>query len=154
MVSELIVTACGCMLSRSVMIDSLRPHGLWPTRILCPWDSPGKNTGVGCHALLQRIFLTPGSNLGLLHCRLILSEPPGTPSQCLEACSKVWYGSDLCPRAPLLRGLVRLQKVLFHFRDQSESGNLEASAHSAAFTVATPQVLDTHSPLSPFKVYS
>ena len=37
--------------------------------ILCPWDSPGKNTGVGCHFLLQGIFPTQGSNLGLLHCR-------------------------------------------------------------------------------------
>ena len=36
----------------SVMFDSLGPHELWPTRLLCPWDSPGKNTGVGCHALL------------------------------------------------------------------------------------------------------
>ena len=35
------------------MSDSLRPHGLQPTRLLSPWDSPGKNTGVGCHFLLQ-----------------------------------------------------------------------------------------------------
>ena len=35
-------------------------------RLLCPWDSPGKNTGVGCHALLQGIFLTQGLNLCLL----------------------------------------------------------------------------------------
>ena len=35
-------------------------------------DSPGKNTGAGCHALLQRIFPTLGSNPGLLHCRWIL----------------------------------------------------------------------------------
>ena len=35
------------------MLDSLRPHGLQPTRLLCPWDFPGKNTGVGCHFLLQ-----------------------------------------------------------------------------------------------------
>ena len=35
------------------MSDSVRPHGLQPTRLLCPWDSPGKNTGVGCHFLLQ-----------------------------------------------------------------------------------------------------
>ena len=34
--------------------DSLRPHGLKPTRLLCPWDYPGKNTGVDCHALLQQ----------------------------------------------------------------------------------------------------
>ena len=41
-----------CMLSRSVVSDSLPPHGLWPVRLLCPWDSPGKNTGVGCHHYL------------------------------------------------------------------------------------------------------
>ena len=35
------------------MSDSVRPHGRQPTRLLCPWDSPGKNTGVGCHFLLQ-----------------------------------------------------------------------------------------------------
>ena len=50
------------------MSDSLRPHGLQPTRVLCPWDSPGKNTGVGCHFLLQGIFPTQGSNPGLLPC--------------------------------------------------------------------------------------
>ena len=38
--------------SRSVMSDSSRPHGLQPTRLLCPWDFPGKSTGVGCHCLL------------------------------------------------------------------------------------------------------
>ena len=39
--------------SHSVVSDSLWSHGLEPTRLLCPWDSPGKNTGVGCHFLLQ-----------------------------------------------------------------------------------------------------
>ena len=34
------------------MSDSLRPHGLWPAKLLCPWDSPEKNTGVGCRFLL------------------------------------------------------------------------------------------------------
>ena len=42
------------------------------TRLLCPWDSPGKNTGVGCHSLLQGIFLAQGSNLGFSHFRQIL----------------------------------------------------------------------------------
>ena len=51
-----------------------RPHGLEPARLLCPWDSPGKNTGVGCYALLQGIFPTQGSVLGLLHCRRILNH--------------------------------------------------------------------------------
>ena len=57
------------VLSHSVISDSLRPRGLWPTRLLCPWDSLGKNAGVGCHFLLQGIFLTQGTNLGLLHWR-------------------------------------------------------------------------------------
>ena len=35
--------------SGSVVSDSLRPHGLQPTKLLCPWDFPGKTTGVGCH---------------------------------------------------------------------------------------------------------
>ena len=39
--------------SCSVMSDSSRPHELQPTRLLCPWDFPGKSTGVGCHCLLQ-----------------------------------------------------------------------------------------------------
>ena len=54
---------------------SLRPHGLQPTRLLCPWDFPGKNTGVGCHVILQGIFLISGLNLRLLcllHCRQVL----------------------------------------------------------------------------------
>ena len=44
------------------MSDSVRPYGLYPARLLCPWDSPGKRTGVGCHALLQGIFPTQGLN--------------------------------------------------------------------------------------------
>ena len=44
--------------SRSAVSVSLQPHRLWSPRLLCPWDSLVKNTGVGCHSLLQRIFLT------------------------------------------------------------------------------------------------
>ena len=46
------------LLSHSVVSDSVRPHRRQPTRLPRPWDSPGKNTGVGCHALLQGIFLS------------------------------------------------------------------------------------------------
>ena len=48
------------------MFDSVQAYTLWPTRLLCSWDSPGKNTGVGCHALLQGIIPTQRSNLCLL----------------------------------------------------------------------------------------
>ena len=55
--------------SRSVVSDSLRPHGLY-----CPWNSPGQNTGVGSLSLLQQIFPTQESNPGLQHCRRILYQ--------------------------------------------------------------------------------
>ena len=58
---------------------------LCDTMLLCPWDSPGKNTGVGCHALLQGIFVTQGLNpclFCLLHWQAgsLPLVPPGTPS--------------------------------------------------------------------------
>ena len=67
--------------SRSVMSDSWRPHGLEPARLLCPWNSPGKDNRVGCHSLLQGIFPTQGSNPGPLRCRQILHHlsPQGSP---------------------------------------------------------------------------
>ena len=42
------------------MSDSLRPHGLWPARLLCPWDFPGKNSGIDCHFLLHYQFGSGG----------------------------------------------------------------------------------------------
>ena len=53
---------------------SLLPYGLWSLRLLCPRDFPGKNTGVGCHFLLQGILQTPGSSPGLLHCKWFLYQ--------------------------------------------------------------------------------
>ena len=54
------------------MSDSVLLYGLEPTRLFCPRDSPGKSTGVGCHALLLGDFPNQGSNPDLLHCRQIL----------------------------------------------------------------------------------
>ena len=65
------------------MPDSLRPHGLWPARLPSPWDFPRENTGVGCHFLLQGIFLIQRLNLHLL-CLLhyqvdsLSAEPSGS----------------------------------------------------------------------------
>ena len=67
----------------------MRPLGLQPARLLCPWDSPGKNTGVGCRALLQGTFPTQGSNphlLCLLHWQVdsLPLVPPGKPLNLLS----------------------------------------------------------------------
>ena len=58
--------------SCSVMSNSVQSQGLYSARLLCPWDFPGKSTGVGCCFLLQGIFLSQGSNPGFLHCGQIL----------------------------------------------------------------------------------
>ena len=51
---------CVCMCS--VVSNSLRPHGLSPSKLFCPWNFPGKNTGVDCHFFLQGIFPTQELN--------------------------------------------------------------------------------------------
>ena len=87
---------------------------LWPTRLLCPWNSPGKNTGMGSHALLQGIFLMEGSNPGLLYCRQILYclSHQGSPILCNVACQlppfmrlsrqEYWSGFPCLPPVDLL----------------------------------------------------
>ena len=59
---------CCCLVTQSCL-TLLWCHGQWPTRLLCPWDFPDKNTGVCCHFLLQGIFPNQGSNSCFLHCR-------------------------------------------------------------------------------------
>ena len=58
--------------SHSFMSNSFQSHGLQPARLLCPCNSPGKNTEVNCRSLLWGIFLTKGSSPGFLHCWQIL----------------------------------------------------------------------------------
>ena len=61
----------GCPVRQSLSPVSLWPHGREPARLLCPRNSPGKNTRVGCHSLHQGIVPTQGSHLGLLDCRQV-----------------------------------------------------------------------------------
>ena len=70
--SKIFTVQCVWNVSCSVVCDSFWPHGLWSARLFCPWEFPGKNTGVGSHSFLQQIVLTQGSNPGLQHCRWIL----------------------------------------------------------------------------------
>ena len=57
---ECYVTHIHCCLVSKLCLTLLQPQGLYSARLLCPWDFPGKNTGVGCHSLLQEIFLPQG----------------------------------------------------------------------------------------------
>ena len=64
---------CCCCCVASVVSNSVRPHGLQPTRLLHPWHSPGKNTGVGCHFLLQCMKVRSESEVA--QSCLTLSDP-------------------------------------------------------------------------------
>ena len=87
-IMEIYIYTHMCMHAKSLHLCPAlwKPHGLYPTRLLCPWDSPGKNSGVGCHALLQRTFLTQGLNLRLSPLHLLhWQEGSFTPSIMWEA---------------------------------------------------------------------
>ena len=77
------------------MSDSLQPHGLQPTRLLCPWDFPGNSPGVDCHFLLQGIFPTQGSNPGLLHCKQTLCHLTHKGSPGGDQCRKPQFNSGV-----------------------------------------------------------
>ena len=91
------VCVCVCVCARAQSLswsDSLQHHGLQPTRLLRPWDSPGKNNGVGSHSILQGIFQAQESNPDLLQCRWSLYHLShhGSPGICIHTsiyvCSK------------------------------------------------------------------
>ena len=75
------------------MSNFLQSQGLQSTKLLCPWDLPGKNNGVRCHFLLQGIFLSQRLNLGLLHCRQMLyhlsHQGAKVAQSCLTLCNSM-----------------------------------------------------------------
>ena len=106
------------MVSCFSCVRLLRPHGLQPTRLLCPWDSPGKNTGVGCHALLQGISQTWGLNSCLpasppLQADALPTESPGKPEERLSHFNKqCWENWILtCRRIKLDPSLTSVTKI-------------------------------------------
>ena len=92
----------------SVVSDSVTPWTVESTRLLCLWDSPGKNTGVGCHFLLQGIFLTRELNLRLLYWQadsLLLSHlgnPKKKKKRNAQKIPHTQLGLQLCPFLVLL----------------------------------------------------
>ena len=85
-------TQHACMLSM---------HGLQPPRLLYPWNFAGKTTGVGCHFILQKIFLNQGSNPSLLHLLHWQADslplaPPGKPDSCLGKIHIFFFNMQVC----------------------------------------------------------
>ena len=93
----------------SVVSDSVPPHRGQPTRLLCPWDSPGKNTGVGCHFLLQCMKVKGESKVAQL-CP-ILSDPmdcslPGSSVHGIfQARVLQWVATAFSPWCPYICSL-------------------------------------------------
>ena len=101
--------SCCCCVT-SVVSDSVRPHRRQPTRLPCPWDSPGKNTGVGCHFLLQCMKVKSKSEVAqscptqqphvleptrLLHPWDFPGKSTGMECLCLLQCMKVKSESEV-----------------------------------------------------------
>ena len=132
------------------MSDSFRPHGLLPATRLCPWDSPGKDTGVGCHFLLQGIFLTQGLNprlLRLLHWQAgsLPLVPPGTQlaaaaAKSLQSCPTLCNPRDGSPSGSLVPGILQartLEWVAISFSN-AWKGKVKVKSLSRVRLLATP----------------
>ena len=121
--SELTCKSVSC----SVMSNSLWPYGLQPTRLLCPWNFPGKNTGVGGHSLLQGIFPTQGSNPDLpssIAGRFFTVWAPGKPLMCKilhkyeNSSCEILSDNSFSPSVSLRRPrLLRLERGYFKNMD-------------------------------------
>ena len=121
---------------RSVTSNSLWPHGLQPTRLLCPWDFPGKNTGISCHFLLQGIFLTQGLKPHLLHWQtgsLPLSYQ-GSPKALTELVNEVAH-----------RERHAVQSIWIYFRRQNSLFPALLSSHPKPLDLGfTPLILSLY----------
>ena len=94
--------------SPSVVSNSLQPHGL-----CSPWNSPGQNTGVGSLSLLQGIFPTQGSNLGLLHCRRILYQLRHKRSPKNTGVGSLSLLQQIFPTQESNQGLLHCRQILY-----------------------------------------
>ena len=131
---------CCCCWVASVVSDSVRPHGRQPTRLPRPWDSPGKNTGVGCHFLLQCMKVKserevtqscptlsdlmdcslPGSSiLGIFQARVLEWAAIATLFTCYQMLPRIspLHWDNLRANVCLIQ-LPALPKVLWHLVEQ------------------------------------
>ena len=129
----------------SVISDSLRPCGLYCARLFYPWDFPGKNTGVGCHFLLQGIFLIQGWCPHVLHCRWILNHlsHEGSPKKMLSLFSHSVVSNSLQPHSfPVLHHLPELAQNHVHWvSDAIQPSHPLSSPSSLALNLSQHQSL-------------
>ena len=103
------------------MSDSVRPHGWWPTRLPRPWNSPGKNTGVGCHCLLQCMKVKSESEVAQL-C-LTLRDPMdcSLPGSSVHGISQARGGSGSPLPSPLHMRTLQIEGLCSVFPRETHS---------------------------------
>ena len=126
--------------SHSVMSDSLRPHGLQPTRLLCPWDFPGKSTGVGCHHLLSLTPYTKINSKSIEICSFSISRRyPASKSHVmtmvLPTFQKSWYRVKIQLRQACRTKRERNHSPLWW---RAVSGRLEVAQETGPCIVLSP----------------
>ena len=115
--------------SRSVVYDSSRPHGLQPTRLLHPWDFPGKSTGVGCHCLLPCF----------VYAQPILRAPLSHSIPCDSHLLPLLF-QELCPGCKISAGGI----VLSYQREPVGLERRYSMLSSSAMATASPDFQSVH----------
>ena len=122
------------------MSDSLLPHGLQPTRLLCPWDSPGKNTGVGCHFLLQCMKVESESEVAqscpTLSDPMDCSLPGSSVYGSFEARVLEWVASAFSDSLPA----AKWKKCI----DQGMGGSVAWNFHGLSRSMTLPELWCAH----------
>ena len=119
------------------MSDSVQPHRWQPTRLPCPWDFPGKNTGVGCHFLLQCLKIKSESEV-VQSCPTLSNamdySPPGPPSMGFSR-QEYWSGVPL-PSPKLINTKEFLSLIqTVHFSPSSSFSSSSSSSGSSEFSL-------------------
>ena len=130
-------------------------HGLQPARLLCPWNFLDRNTGVGCHVLLQGIFLSQGTNPRILHCKEILNcwttkETPTMEYCCscsiAQVCPTLSNSMDCSmPDYPVHRLLELAQTHVHWVGDAIQPSHHLSSPARPAFNISQHQVFSSES---------
>ena len=103
------------------MSDSQRPHGLQPTRLLCPWDFPGKNTGVGCHCLLQIYYRVLHKIQTYLNCNPPVSSIHGIFQARILEWVAIPFSRRSSPPRDQTWEFLHCRRILYHLSHQRNS---------------------------------
>ena len=130
---------CDCLLSHSVVSDSLWPHGLYPARFLCPWDSPGKNTGGG-ELLCPPPGDLPNSGIGprspALQADSSPSEPPGEPKN--TGVGNLTLLQGICPTQESNGSLLHCRRILYQRSSQGSPALILPFCHFSSTSLWLP----------------